>query len=67
MSTLTITLGDERLLEPKKIAGRLGVATEELNRASVEDLLARRDEAFKKALEKVLAKNAGLYERLAAI
>ena len=67
MSTLTITLSDERLLELKEIAGRLGVAPEELARASVEDLLARRDEAFKWALERVLAKNAELYARLAAL
>ncbi|NBD35234.1 MAG: DNA-binding protein [Chloroflexi bacterium] len=65
MSTLTITLSDEKLLALRKLAGDLGVEPEELIRLSVDDLLTRSDDAFEKAVTKVLEKNAELYKRLA--
>jgi hypothetical protein len=46
-------------------AARLNVAPEELVRAAVTDLLAAPDPAFQEAAERVLAKNAELYRRLA--
>ncbi len=41
------------------------VTPEDLAHASVEDLLARPDDAFVAAAEKVMKKNAELYRRLA--
>jgi predicted transcriptional regulator len=65
MSQITISLPDDRLQQLQEIASRLSVAPEELIRASIEDLLARPDEDFRRALEYVLDKNAELYRRLA--
>ncbi|MBI3761610.1 MAG: DNA-binding protein [Chloroflexi bacterium] len=65
MTTITISLPDDRLRKLKEIATRFSVAPEELVRASVEELLARPEEEFRRALEHVLNKNAELYRRLA--
>lgn len=65
MTTITITLPDDRLQQLKEIANRFRVAPEELVRASVEELLARPEEDFQRALDYVLRKNAELYSRLA--
>lgn len=65
MTTITVTLPDDRLRKLKQIADRLKIAPEELVRASVEELLARPEEEFERALEYVLNKNAELYRRLA--
>ena len=64
MSAITITLRDERLMELKEIATSLGVSPEELVRLSVEELLARPDDAFQQAVDRVLQKNKELYKRL---
>jgi len=66
MSPITVALPDERLIQLRELAARLGIAPEDLARASIEDLLDRSDEAFQRAVEKVLSKNADLYKRLAA-
>lgn len=65
MTTITITLSDERLLQLKEIAKRFHVEPEELVRVSVEELLKKPEEDFRRALEYVLKKNAELYQRLA--
>ncbi len=52
----------ERLSER---AEQLGVSAESLARAAVEDLVAHPDARFDEAAERVLAKNAELYRRLA--
>jgi predicted transcriptional regulator len=65
MTTITITLPEDRLQKLREIANRFRVAPEELVRASVEELLARPEEGFRHALEYVLHKNAELYQRLA--
>lgn len=65
MSSITIDLSPERLLELQKLAARLGVRPEELARLSVEELLAQPDEAFEDAADYVLGKNRELYRRLA--
>jgi antitoxin FitA len=65
MTTITISLPDDRLKQLKETAARLRVEPEELVRASIEDLLNRPDEEFQKALAYVLKKNAELYRRLA--
>ncbi len=65
MTTITITLPDERLQELKETASKLKVSPEELVRVSIEDLLTRPADAFQRAVDYVLKKNAALYERLA--
>ncbi len=65
MTTITIVLSDDRLQKLQQIATLLRVAPEELVRVSVEELLSRPEEEFRKALEYVLKKNTELYQRLA--
>jgi antitoxin FitA len=65
MTSITITLPDDRLRKLKEKATRLRVSPEELVRASVEELLERPEEDFQRALDYVLKKNAELYRRLA--
>jgi hypothetical protein len=48
-------------LRLKEMAARLGLSPEELVRVSVEELLARPDEEFERAVDYVLKKNAELY------
>ena len=65
MSTLTVALPEERLVERNEMARHLGIAPEELVRVSIEELLTRPEEEFKQAVDYVLTKNAELYRRLA--
>ncbi|MCX6998827.1 MAG: DNA-binding protein [Candidatus Sumerlaeota bacterium] len=65
MTTITIALPDDRLQKLQEIAVRLRVAPEELVRISIEELLTRPEEDFRRALDYVLDKNAELYRRLA--
>jgi antitoxin FitA len=65
MTTLTISLSEDRLQQLKERAAQLRVAPEELVRASIEELLTRPEEEFQRALTYVLNKNAELYRRLA--
>ena len=65
MTTITIALSEERAKRLQELASRLHIAPEELVRVSVEELLARPDEQFQQALDRVLKKNAELYRRLA--
>ena len=65
MTTLTITLSDERVKKLQEIADRFRVAPEELVRASLEELLTHPLDDFQQALERILNKNADLYRRLA--
>ena len=65
MTTITIGLSDDRALRLKEMAARLGVSPEELVRVSVDELLARPDEEFERAVGYVLKKNAEFYRRLA--
>jgi len=65
MTAITIALPDERLQKLQEIAVRLQVAPEELVRVSVEELLTRPEEDFRRALDYVLNKNAELYRRFA--
>jgi antitoxin FitA len=64
MSSITVPLSDEALARLQETAGQLGVSPEELVRVSIEELLGRPDEAFERAAEYVLNKNAELYRRL---
>lgn len=65
MTTITISLSEDRLQKLKEIATRFSVAPEELVRFSIEELLTRPEEDFKQALEYTLKKNAELYQQLA--
>lgn len=65
MTTITITLPDDRLHQLKEIAARFQIAPEELARVGIEELLSRPDEACQHAIDTVLKKNAELYRRLA--
>jgi len=65
MTEITISLQEDRAEALRKAAARLGLAPEELARASLEDLLARPDEAVDQAINRVISKNRELYRRLA--
>ena len=65
LTSITVDLPDEHAQRLKEMASRLGVSPEELVRVSVEELLARPDEEFERAVDYVLKKNAELYRRLA--
>ena len=65
MTTITITLPDERVKTLQELAARFRVAPEELLRASLEELLARPTDQFQQVVERVVSKNAELYKRLA--
>ena len=65
MGTITIMLPDERLSKLEDRAADLGITREELVKLSVDELLAKTDEAFEQAISRVLDKNRDLYERLA--
>jgi antitoxin FitA len=65
MSTITVAIPDDRMQRLHEAAARLGVAPEDLVRVSIEELLARPDDKFERAVAHVLAKNAELYRRLA--
>jgi hypothetical protein len=64
MTTITITLPDERVSTLKERANRLGVTPEELVQVSIGELLARPADDFQRAVDYVLKKNADLYKRL---
>jgi predicted transcriptional regulator len=51
MTTITITLSDERLQQLKEIAEHFHVKPEELVRVSVEELLKKPEDDFRRALE----------------
>ena len=65
MVTITVTLSEDRLQKLNELAKQFRVAPEELLRVSVEELVARPQADFQKALEFVLEKNKELYKRLA--
>lgn len=65
MVTITVTLSEDRLQKLQNLAKQFNIPTEELLRVSFEELVARPQEDFQKALEYVLEKNKELYKRLA--
>ncbi|MBI2209275.1 MAG: DNA-binding protein [Deltaproteobacteria bacterium] len=64
MSAITIDLSEDRLAKLREIASRYDVAPEDLARVSIEELLTRPEEAFQRAADYILHKNAELYRRL---
>jgi hypothetical protein len=65
MVTITVTLSEERLEKLQTLARQFNIPTEELLRVSFEELVARPQEDFQKALEYVLDTYKDLYKRLA--
>lgn len=65
MTTIIITLPDDRLQKLKELSSFFRVSTEDLIRVSIEDLIAQPDEEFERIVEYVLEKNAEIYKRLA--
>jgi hypothetical protein len=65
MSTLTVSMTEQRFAELQARAKQFGLTVEELALAGIEELLRQPDEIFRRALEYVLQKNAELYRRLA--
>lgn len=65
MSSITISIPEESMAELREKAARLKTSPEQLLQASVEELLARPDAEFVRAIEYVLGKNQQLYRRLA--
>jgi antitoxin FitA len=63
MTTITISLPADRLKKLQEIATRFSNTREELVRVSIEELLTRSEEDFRRALEYMLNKNADLYRR----
>lgn len=65
MVTITVTLSEDRLQKLHDLAKQFNIPTEELLRVSFEELVARPQEDFQKALEYVLKTYGELYKRLA--
>jgi hypothetical protein len=65
MTTVTVSLSEERLEQLRELARRVNVSPEELARAGLEDWLRQPREDFSHAARYVLEKNAELYKRLA--
>ncbi|WP_374688539.1 DNA-binding protein [Promineifilum sp.] len=64
MSTITVRLPKERLVELEEVAARFQVSTEDLARIGIEEFLSQPDEVFQSVITYVLQKNAELYRRL---
>ena len=65
MSTITVTVSDDRLSKLQEIAKRYNISPEDLVRVTIDELVARPDAAFQQVADYVLNKNAELYRRLA--
>jgi hypothetical protein len=65
MTTITVVLPDEHLPKLRELSARFDVTLEDLVLLSVDERLARPDEAFQKAMPRTLEKNKELYRRLA--
>ena len=62
---VAIELTEEQLAQLHEQANTLGVRAEDLARAAVVDLVTKTGSDFHDAAQRVLAKNAELYRRLA--
>jgi antitoxin FitA len=65
MSTITISLSDDRFKQLKERAVQYQVVPEDLVRASIDELLMRPEDDFEQALNYIVNKNKDLYQRLA--
>ncbi len=65
MTTITIQIDEAKAEALREKAERLGLQSDQLLTASVEDLIGQPDPDFDDAARRVLAKNQELYRRLA--
>ena len=65
MVTVTVTLSEDRFQKLQDLAKQFNIPVEQLLRVSFEELIARPQEDFQKALEYVLETYKELYKRLA--
>ena len=65
MTTLSISISEERLQKLKAVAARYKIEPEELIQISIDELINQPEQAVLDAIEYVLHKNAELYRRLA--
>lgn len=63
--TLNLELNEQQARRLQEVARRLNVSVNDLARAAINDLLAKPDNDFEHAAERVLKKNTELYKRLA--
>ena len=64
MTSITISLPDDKLQKIKQLALELGISPEEFLQLSITDWLDSSSKDFVKASQYVLDKNAELYKRL---
>ena len=65
MSTLTITLPEDRLTALRQLAVRIGSSPEALLEKGIDELLQQTEPDIHQAMQYVLSKNHELYTRLA--
>ena len=63
--TLNLELDEQQARRLQEVASRLNVSVSDLARAAIHELLAKPDNDFEYAAERVLKKNIELYKRLA--
>lgn len=63
--TIHLELDEQQYHRLQAVASRLNVSVHALAIAAINELLAKPDHDFEQAAERVLAKNAELYKRLA--
>jgi antitoxin FitA len=65
MSTITITLPEEKVNKIREIAKNMNIQPEDLVKMGIEDLISIPEAEIRKAMSYVLNKNMELYVRLA--
>ncbi len=65
MTTVTLELPDDIFNSLQQMAEKYELTTQDLIRASIEQMLASPEPSFTKSLKYVLSKNKELYQRLA--
>lgn len=65
MTSILVPISEENLEALKQRAIQYNIAPEKLVQAAIDELLSRREDKFKRAIEYVLEKNKELYQRLA--
>ena len=65
MASITIDLSDKQIQALQNLASTHGISLDVLLRASLEDWLSFQKNDFVDAADRVIAKNAELYQRLA--
>lgn len=63
--TLTLDLDEKQTAQLQEAARKLNISVHDLAKAAINDLLAKPDQDFERAADRVLKKNAELYKRLA--